>query len=528
MSGALIITLLIAVVAVAVIAKRFNVPYPVAFVIGGAALAFIPNLPRPQLDPQLIFLVVLPPLLFAGGWLSDWTEFKRNRRPIFLLGVGLVIFSTVLVAFVGHQIGLSWPMAFTLGAVVSPPDAVAAEAVFEQLSVPRRIAAVLTGEGLVNDATALVFYRYSLVAAVTGYFSLHGAALSLVGVALGGIAIGLLAAVVIEFLLGFLMRVELQDSLIASILLLVGPYASYLSAEALHASGVLAAVTAGLYLGRRQSFVLDSEARVLSAGVWQLLIFLLNALVFLLIGLQLPSIIRDLNRSPGRFALDALMVSVAVIVIRLVWVFPAIYIPRWISKRLRERDPAPPARYVLLIGWSGMRGIVSLAAALAIPYTDKLGNPLAGRAEIIFITFCVIFATLVLQGLSLAPLVRWLGLSETSTRQAQETSLRIQALESAVKYLHSLEPTFESTREWEVEGRILGEYATRIEHLKGHLSADGDGSAVAENAIDHRLQREALEAERRTINELRRGGKIPDDLYRQILYDLDLADLRLT
>ena len=527
MTGALIITLLIAVVAVAVIAKRFNVPYPVAFVIGGAALAFIPNIPRPQqLDPQLIFLVVLPPLLFAGGWLSDWTEFKRNGRSILLLGVGLVIFSTVLVAWVGHQIGLSWPMAFTLGAVVSPPDAVAAEAVFEQLSIPRRVAAVLTGEGLVNDATALVLYRYALLAAVTGFFSLQNAALSLVGVALGGIAIGLFVAIVIEFSLGYLERIELQDSLIASILLLVGPYASYLSAETLHASGVLSAVTAGLYLGRRQSFVLDSEARVLSAGVWQVLIFLLNALVFLLIGLQLPSIIRDLNMSPGRFAVDALIVSVAVIVIRLVWVFPAVYLPRWLSKKLRERDPTPRVSYVVLIGWSGMRGIVSLAAALAIPYTDAAGHPLSGRAEIIFITFCVIFATLVLQGLSLAPLIRWLGLSETSSRQAQETSLRIAALESAVQYLHSLEPTFESTHEWEIEGRILGEYAARIDHLKGHL-AENNGAPIAENAIDHRLQKEALEAERRKINDLRRDGKIPDDLYRQILYDLDLADLRL-
>ncbi len=529
MSAALLlVVLLCATVAAAILAKRVNVPYPIAFVLGGLLLAFVPNMPEPRIDPQLIFLLVLPPLLHAGGWATDLFEFRRNVRPITLLAIGLVVFSTVVTAVIAHAlIHLDWAMAFVLGAVVSPPDAVAAEAVFERMSVPRRIVAVLTGEGLLNDATALVLYRFALVAAVTGTFSVVKALLSFPIVVIGGIVIGLLAGVFIEFVLRILMSQQLEDATISNVIVLIAPYASYLPADAIGVSGVLATVTTGIYLNRRAAQISSSEGRVVGSAVWNMMIFLLNALVFLLIGLELPRITSSLGNSFTRFALDGLLISIAVILIRIIWVYPAVWLPRALFKRIRINDPLPPWRWVAVISWAGMRGIVSLAAALAIPFTDSSGNPLSGRAEIIFITLCVIVVTLIFQGLTLSPIIAWLGVSETANLQKRESKLRIRALEAGVRQLHDLEPTFHSSSEWEAAGRLLNEYETRIEHLRGHLREDIAEEEKLANETDHRLQQALLEAERNEIARLRMSGDIPDDIFRSIAYDLDLAQLRL-
>ncbi len=523
----LLVVLLAAVVAIAVAAKRAAVPYPIAFVFGGIALAFVPNLPRPHIDPNLIFLIVLPPLLYGGGWSTDWDEFRRNLRPIALLAFGLVVFTTLVVAYVAHALaGLSLPMAFILGAIVAPPDAVAAEAVFARLAVPRRIVAVLTGEGLVNDATALVLYRFAVAAAVSGLFSFAHASAAFVIASVGGIAIGLASGLAIEAVLRLLARGDLRDATISNVLLLLAPYAAYLPADALGTSGVLAVVAAAIYLSRRSVTALDAEGRIVGAAVWQVMIFLLNALVFLLIGLELPGIVASLA-STRRFVDDALLVSLVVILVRIVWVFPATWLPRLFSARVRRDDPLPSWRSVGVIAWSGMRGIVSLAAALALPYTDAHGAPLAGRAEIIFITLCVIVATLIVQGLSLAPLIRALGIGETHARRRLETTIRIRALEAAVAHLRTLESGFASPRQWEVAGRILGAYEQRIDHLRGHLHAPGEEPNASESAVAHTLERATLDAERDEIARLRRAGEIPDDVFRAIEYDLDLADLRL-
>ncbi|MDE2482817.1 MAG: Na+/H+ antiporter [bacterium] len=525
----LLVVLLAAVVTVAIVAKRVAVPYPIAFVFGGIALAFIPNLPRPHFDPNLIFLIVLPPLLYGGGWSTDWFEFRRNARPIGLLAIGLVVFTTVVVALVAHALaGLDWTMAFTLGAIVAPPDAVAAEAVFQRLAVPRRVVAVLTGEGLVNDATALVLYRFALAAAVSGTFSLAHASATFVFASLGGIAIGLASSMLVAGVLHVLAKRGMQDATIANVLLLLAPYIAYLPADALGASGVLASVAAGIYMSRRAIVVLDAEGRIVGTAVWQVMIFLLNAFVFLLIGLQLPGLVSVLE-STRTFVRDALVVSLAVIVVRILWVYPATWLPRALSRGLRERDPMPRSwKPIALVAWTGMRGIVSLAAALALPFTDAHGAPLSGRAEIIVITLCVIAVTLVVQGLSLAPLIRWLGIGETASAQTLETTIRIRALEAAMAHLRTLEPSFSSPQHWEVAGRLLGEYEQRIAHLRGHLddAADAD-EATSENAVAHHLERSTLDAEREEIARLRTVGEIPDDVYRAIEYDLDLADMRL-
>ena len=505
MAAALALVLILgATVVLTAIAKRLDIPYPVAFVVGGIALAFVPDLPRPHLSPDFIFLLVLPPLLFSGGWSTDWFEFKRNARPIFFLAFGLVIFTTVIVAAVTHAMipGFTWPIAFVLGAIVSPPDAVAAEAVFERVPIARRILAILSGESLVNDATALVIYRFAVAAVVTGSFSLAQAGVAFVLVSIGGILVGLASAWVLLALMRQLIARDLDDPTISNVVALLAPFAAYLPAEAMHVSGVLAAVSAGIYSSRHAHEIFRSGGRLVAGGVWSVLTFLLNAFVFLMI----------------------------VIVLRIVWVFPATYLPRLLSKRIAREDPVPRIGAVAIISWAGMRGIVSLAAALALPYRDAAGQPFAARDEILFLTFCVIVATLVVQGVTLAPLSRLFDATDQSSMAHLEASVRIQALEAGIAQLHALESGFSGTLEWEITGRLLGEYSRRIEYLKGHFDGDehGEDGELNEISIDHRLERAALDAELQAIADMRRGGGIPDDVYNAIQYDLDLAQARLT
>ena len=529
MSHALtIVALLAAVVACGTLAKRLNVPYPIVFLLGGIVFAFIPNTPSIKLDPQTIFLIVLPPLLVYGGWQTDWFAFKRDIRTITALSIGLVIVTAVIIALLAHDaMGLSWPMGFVLGAIVAPPDAVAAEAIFERFSVPRRMVAILTGEGLLNDATALTLYRYALAAAVAGTFSLRAVSLSFLFVTVGGVAIGLLCAVLIEAALRFLRSQMLDDAMLVTIVLLMAPYVSYLPAEALGASGVLASVAAGIFLGRRSSSYMNSESRIVGTAVWDVMVFLLNAFVFLTIGLQMRAVFASLRQPAAVFLLHSVLVCVTLVAVRFAWVFSSYAFWRQFAW-VRAYEPPVSWRERVLVAYSGMRGIVSLAAALSIPYATRGGAPLPGRSEIIAITIVVILVTLVGQGLTLAPLIEWLGIGEASRMQTRDASVRVKALEAGVKRLHDLEPTFQSATEWEMAGRLLREYEDRIEHLRGHLANDPDEGEPTESSVDHRLQNEALQAERLEISRLRAAGEIPDDVYRGIEYDLDLADLRLT
>ena len=522
----LLLGLLAVTIALAALAKRLELPYPIVFVLGGGLLAFVPNLPQIHLRPDLIFLIVLPPLLYAGGWGTDIREFKANLRAIGLLAIGLVITTTVVVAWGAHALvpGLTWPAAFALGAIVSPPDAVAAGAVFERFSVPRRIVAILEGEGLVNDATALTIYRFAVAAALTGAFSPTTATIAFFVVAVGGIAVGFAIGWVLVKATRLLHRFDLADTLVDNLVTLLAPYAAYLSADALHLSGVLAAVVAGVYGSRASSRILEPASRLTAYAIWDLLIFLFNAALFLLIGLELRAIVTDPSFGL-RYLTAGIAISFICIVVRIAWVFAATYLPRQWSKRIRQADPSPPWQTVGIVAWSGMRGIVSLAAALALPSVAN-GHPFPGYNAIVFITFCVIFATLVLQGLSLLPLIKWLGIKGGENLEEQEIDVRVAALRAGVAGLRALESGFDSVDEWEVQGRIVAEYAYRISHLEGHASQthpESDGSR-----IDHRLQTVALRAERREITRLRERGEIPDEIFRRIEYDLDLADERLS
>lgn len=526
--SSLLFLLLTAVFAFALVAKRFNLPYPIAFVIGGSLLAFFPNLPAFRLDPNWVFLIILPPLLFAGGWFTDWIVFRQNLRPIALLAIGLVIVTTGAVAMVTHALvpALGWAAAFTLGAIVSPPDAVAAGAVFERFSIPRRILAILDGEGLVNDATALVIYRFAIAATLTGTFSLAHASVAFVLVSAGGVLLGLAFGVAYIALSRMMRTTGLNDYLLDNVLSLLAPYAVYLLTDAIRIadmgpSAVLATVTAGVFVSRRSANIQDPETRLVAYSVWSILIFLLNGLVFLSIGLQLRTIVHEPGFAAHELWIGAI-VSLLVIGVRVLWVYPATYLPRFLWRSIVDREGMPGPNYIFVIAWSGMRGIVSLAAALALPLDFPQRN------LIVFITFCVIFTTLVLQGLSLIPLLKWLRISSGEDLERREIEVRVKALRAGVAALRKLEPSFKSTEEWEVEGRIVGEYEYRVAHLVGHLESDGTDRANEEIAIDHRFEQAALDAERREVVQMRENGEIPDEIYRKIEYDLDLAQARLT
>lgn len=524
-SSNLLFVMLAAIVAVAVIAKRFSIPYPIAFVIGGSLLAFVPAIPPFELDPNLVFLIFLPPLLYSGGWLTDWKTFKYNLRPIGLLAFGLVIATTATVGYVAHALmpQIGWGSAFVLGAIISPPDAVAAGAVFERFPVPQRIIAILDGEGLVNDATALVIYRFGIAAVLTGTFSLASASAAFVGVAVGGLALGLGSGYVVIALLRIMRKYDLSDHLIGTAIQLIVPYTIYICGDALHVSGVLATVAAGVYVSRKSAEVFNAEGRIVAFAVWELLVFLLNGFVFLLIGFELRSIVHDPTFAKRELWIGLVM-SLLVIVVRFAWVYPATYLPRLVFKSIVRKEGVPSWNYTFVIAWSGMRGIISLAAALAVPLTTRAGRPFPGRHEIVFITFCVIFVTLVFQGLSLIPLLKWLRIDDGDDVKGRDIEVRVAALRAGIAGLRELEPTFASTEEWEVEGRILGEYEYRIAHLLGHL----DGTVSEQDvASDHRLQQEALASERREIARLRDAGEIPDEIFRGVQYDLDLAEERL-
>jgi CPA1 family monovalent cation:H+ antiporter len=517
--------LLLAVAVLALLARKLHIPYPILFVIGGLLFGWIPGLPKmTTLNPDLVFLFFLPPLLYPAALFTSWRDFRLNLRPISLLAIGLVLFTTVAVAYLAHYF-MHLPLAagFVLGAIISPPDAIAATAIAERLKVPRRIVTILEGESLVNDATALVAYRFAIAAVVNGSFSLVNASGQFFVVGIGGIAIG--------FIVGWLAQQfhkRVDDAPIEITVSLLTPFAAYLGAERLGVSGVLAVVVAGLYLGRRMPELLTFKTRLQGGPVWEMVEFILNGFVFILIGLQLPGILHALSNEAipvYRLVWYALLISVAVIVIRLLWVFPAAYLPRLLFKSIRRRDPYPSWRHVTLIGWTGMRGVVSLAAALAIPLTIPNNISFPGRDLILFLTFVVIMATLIVQGLSLPLLIRWLGVKDDGSMEIEEREARLKANEAALARLNEIgerEPA-----KADALHRLRAEYEDHILQVKGAEFGNAGTSLRLFSSEFERLSHEALQVERRTILKLRNEDAISDEVLRRIQRDIDLAEARL-
>jgi monovalent cation/hydrogen antiporter len=510
--------LLLAVAVLALLARKLHIPYPIFFLVGGLLIGWVPGLPRVRLDPDLVFLFFLPPLLFPAALFTSWRDFRANLRPISLLAVGLVLFTTVIVAWLTHHF-MKLPLAagFVLGAIISPPDAIAATAIAERLNVPRRIVTILEGESLVNDATALIAYRFAVAAALTGSFSLVSASAQFFIVGIGGIFVGLAVGWLAVW---FHKRVD--DAPIEITVSLLTPFVAYLSAERLGISGVLAVVTAGLYLGWRTPEILSYRTRLQAGPVWEMVEFLLNGFVFILIGLQLPEVLSGLPESDysfGKLVGYALIISLAVIVIRMLWVFPAAYLPRLLFKKIRDKDPYPNWRHVTIIGWTGMRGVVSLAAALAL----KENFP--GRDLILFLTFVVIFATLVLQGLSLPLLIRRLGIKDDGSARKEELEARLKANHAALNHLKKIAES--NPAKADALERLRVEYEDHIRQVEGDEPKNAGTPLRLFSSEYERLSHEALQEERKTILQLRNESVISDEVLRRIQRDIDLAEIRL-
>ena len=519
----LILALLVAVTVLATAARTVRVPYPILLVLGGLALALIPAVPNVELAPELVFLLFLPPLLYIAGFETSLREVRAQLRSILSLAVGLVLATTLVVAVVAHALlpELGWPMAFALGAIVSPPDAVAATAVLRGLGVPRRLVTLLEGESLFNDATALVVYRAALGAAATASFSPSEAVLRFLAAGVGGVLVGLGVGVAVAAL-----RRRLHDPAVEITVSLLTPFAAYLPAERLGFSGVLATASAGLCLGWVAPRIMESDTRVRGRAVWDMWVFILNSLVFILIGLQLSTILDALS---GRSLADlvglAALIALAVIVLRLVWVFSARYLVWGLARRKRKHARPPNAAQTFVVGWAGMRGVVSLATALALP----LGTP--ERDLLIFVTFCVILATLVGQGLSLPVIIRALGLGADGAGERDELRARTAAAEAAVARIEQL------AEEWPTHLPLIDALRAQYGHRASHLgeypaSADGSpgegASAAEQELVEHRkIRRAVIDAQRAAVLELRDRGVIDDEAWRHVERDLDLEELRM-
>jgi monovalent cation/hydrogen antiporter len=499
-----LLAMLAAVTALTALAPALRVPYPILLVLGGLALGFIPGVPELTLPPELVLVGVLPPLLYSAAFFTSLRELRANFRPIGLLAVGLVVATMVTVAVVAHYLtDLSWATSFVLGAVVAPTDPIAATAIARRVGVPRRIVTIVEGESLINDATALVLYGAAVTAVVTGAFSLWDASLHFVVAVVGGIAIGLGVGWLVA-----LVRIRLNNIPAEILISLLSGWLAYIPAQAVGVSGVLAAVTVGIYLGWRSPELSTPAMRLQAIAVWETLVFVVNALLFTLIGMQLGPIIDSLSgRSALELVFDALVIFMAVVVTRLAWVFA-------------ERE-----QYPLVVGWMGMRGAVSLAAALAIPLETDAGAAFPGRDLIIFLAFTVILGTLVVQGLTLPKLLRHVRLEDDGLEEKEDTKARIHAAEAALARLEEL-----LDEDWvrpETAERLRGLYDFRRSRFLARVDGEDDGSIERQSQDFQRLRRELLEAERAAVVALRRDGRISDDVMRRVERDLDLEDTRL-
>ena len=520
----LILGLCVAIPALSVIARVVGVPYPIVFVIGAIPIGYLPGVPNVELHPELVLVIFLPPLLYVAAFFADLRALRADARALSLTSIGLVLLTTCTVAVVGHELmDLPWAVAFALGAIVSPTDPVAATAIAGELGVPRRLVNIIEGESLVNDSSALIAYRVAVAAAIGGSFSLFDATVEFVVAVAGGIAIGLLVGAVIAEV-----RRRLDDIPLEITISIFSGFAAYLPAEELGVSGVLAAVTTGIYLGWLAPQISTAQMRIQGFAVWELIVFLLNALLFILIGMQLPNILDTVSDIDDWTLLGYALATVAAVIgTRFLWVYTTPYLVRALDRRPSqvERRVGWEARTVM--AWSGMRGAVTLAAALALPLETDAGAPLPGRELVIFLAYCVVLFTLVVQGLTLPALIRRLGVvDDGSEEEAEEHAARIAAAEAALEALDGL-ATEEWTHDETVERvRSLFSYRRRrFATLRGELE-DEDG-IVDRSFAYQRLMHELIEAQRAALLQLRNDRVISSDVMRRVERDLDLEETRL-
>ena len=519
-----VLLMMILVVAFAAAAKRLQTPYPIILVIGGLILSLVPRGPHIELNPQLVFLAILPPLLFAAAYVTSWRDFRYNLVSIAMLAFGLVGFTVFGVAAASRWIlpGFDWRMGLVLGAVVSTTDAIAATSIFGRLGLPKQIVDVVEGESLVNDATGLLALQFSTALLVTGHTpSLAEGAWTLLYLVFGSIAIGLLMGHLI-----YLITLKITDAPIEITISLIAPYFAYFAAESLRASGVMATVACGLYLGHKSSLFLSRGARLTGQAVWETLTFILNGFVFLLIGFQLPYVLYEIrNHRLGGLLLLGLLFSGVVILLRFIWVYPGAAISFFIRRRVfNQAETLPRPKALFVIGWSGMRGVVALAAAISLPRILNSGKPFPERNLMIFLTFSVIFVTLVLQGLTLPSLIRGLGLAGMAGHNVEEEAARRAMVEAALAYL-------EQNRD-DAPGEFASLYDELIRAQRRRLStlektdSAEDGTRPEDYQRWRDLSRQVGAIQRATVLLLRNQNKINDEVMRKLERELDLNEAR--
>lgn len=525
MSGTSTLMLVVGAIAIAASARRWHLPAPLVLVVAGLGLSFVPAIPDIELDPHLVLFGVLPPLLFNASLDSSYLNLRANIRPVALLSVGLVLFTTMVVGAVAYLVmgpELGWPLALVLGAVVSPPDAVATTAIARNLKLPRRSLTILGGESLLNDATALTAYRIALAAIGGGVSIWHG--IRLFAEAVGfGVGVGLLLGAVAAWFLG-----KLSDSLVEVAIFLLVPFGAYALAEEFQGSGVLAVVTAGILIGRRMP-KMHYATRLQGSSVTATVDFVLETLVFGLIGLQLRSVISSLHDRPaGQVALLVIAVTLSVILARIVWMFPATYGPRWVSKRIRAKEPAPPKALVGVLAWAGMRGVVTLAAAFALPLTMTDGKPLEGRDLVLLCSFVVVLATLLLQGLTLPWLIRRVRLpvDEDQADALAEAQAAQQAAEAAVERLEEVADA-ESAGNASIVSDLRNSAELRANAAWERLGPQDETRQETPSELYRRLRRVMLHQERTVYIQERDSGRIDDEVLRRVQRELDLEEAML-
>ena len=524
-----LLALLLLVTATSVVARWLPWPRPISYLLGGLVFAFVPFFPEVTLDPGIFFLCFLPPLLFYDGWMMPLREFAKVKGQILLLATGLVAFTTIGVGLVAHALVPALPlaMAFALGAIVSPTDAVAVSAITQRLKVPTRLRIVLEGESLLNDATGLVAFKFALAAMVAGSFSLRALAGNFVLLAVGGLALGLAVGWLVGKLRDVLRQQELSDPMIEATLSLLTPFAAYLPADALNLSGVMAVAAAGLYSGWRDPVRTDGDARQATFTTWTIIVFWLNGAAFALLGLQLPAIVAAVrgHYTPSELLLFSTAVVGATILLRVIWAFPGAYLPYVLSRRIRLADERPSWAAVFVGGWAGMRGAVTLAGAMSVPLALPGGAPFPGRDIVIFLASAVVVATLLVQGTTMEPLIRWLGLREDPTRQQEERLARTTAVEAGLKVLRELEVAAPGREETAALGHVVAEYEQRL----SELVAEGEtrSNARQRQAAERQYRCAALRAERDAIDRLWQADAISDEVHRPLQQLLDHEEAML-
>ncbi|WP_158815689.1 Na+/H+ antiporter [Methylocapsa sp. S129] len=520
-----LVFLLAVIAAAAFIAARLKIPPSILLVLTGVALALVPGLPTVEIAPEFVLLVVLPPIIYSSAVAMSWREFRFNLRPISLLAVGCVLFTTAATAAATHYLlGLSWPLGFLLGAIVSPPDALAPLSIARRLQVPRRLLVILEGEGLANDATALVLYRFAVAAVSVGVFSFSQAvgtfAVIVVGEILWGIAVGWLM---------LRLRRWVGDPRIEITLSILTPFLAYWPPEQMGGSGVLATVTAGLYISWNGLRLISAATRLQGIFFWDFLNYLIEGMVFLITGLQARSVVAGIRGySLSELATSAALVSAVVIVARFVWLYPATYLPRWLVPAIRRNDPSPPWQWPFALASAGVRGVVSLAAALAIPLVTEGGQAFPERDLILFLTFSVILVTLVGQGLLLPWIIRVLGLANAGRRELQadrieERQARRQAVEMAIARFDQL--AVEKTLSEDIADPLRAVQRARLQHIE--LKGGGGDPPSAFAGLHDEIELQLIIAERQLVNDLFRDGKLKDEPRRRIERELDLREARL-